>query len=550
MVRNDALMLLILAYAFRTNTRFYGNTRKSQTLLFRSQRILAQQLRRTVMFTSARGIVACMGASTQRIPQTSRDLLCRRFSVATSAQPITPPASAATSPVSPPLSSDSRVNLKPSVLVTELNRYIIGQAKAKRAVAVALRNRWRRHHLPAALRAEVTPKNILMIGPTGCGKTEIARRLSRITDSPFIKVEATKFTEVGFYGKDVDSIIKDLVRITIVQLKAKRRVEYKTKIDAQVEEAILDSLSGVRSGLSSGAAISGTSNDDATRATWRDQLRNGLLEQVSVEIEVPNDVSSDSHRMIMSLVSSSNSKVYGRGIKRTMTVSECRPVLTEVFMSRIVSGNDVTKAAIRAVEEDGIVFLDEIDKICSSASDRAFRSSADASAEGVQRDLLPLIEGTTISTPQGSVNTDHILFICSGAFSACKPSDLLPELQGRLPIRVELTALSEDDMIRILKEPKNNLIQQQIALLHTDNINLSFTDDAIIEIAHVACEVNRTIENIGARRLNTVISKIMDEISFTAADSPLNTNVVINKDYVRSKVEMLMKHTDVRRFIL
>jgi ATP-dependent HslUV protease ATP-binding subunit HslU len=429
---------------------------------------------------------------------------------------------------------EPRKNIKPSELVKELDKHIVGQNEAKRAVAVSLRNRYRRHLLSKELREEIMPKNILMIGPTGSGKTEIARRLAKITDSPFIKVEATKFTEVGFYGKDVDSIIKDLLRLTVQQMKAKKRVQYKEKIDKQVEEEILNSLAGPQA--------------ETDRESLRNQLKQGLLDKMTIEIDIPSPIDKD--QQIVHLITTGGWSGLKRSSRKKSTIAEARPILTESLMAKAMSNIDVSKAAIRAVEQDGIVFLDEIDKICSASGERSFRSSADASAEGVQRDLLPLVEGTAVTTNLGTVHTDHILFICSGAFHSVKPSDLLPELQGRLPIRVELKQLTEEDLYQILTVPINNLIKQQIELLKTDNLLLNFSDEAVKEIAKVTAEVNKTVENIGARRLNTVIQRICDELSFSAADEAPGTAVTIDRKYVLEKVTPLLKTADLSKYVL
>lgn len=436
-------------------------------------------------------------------------------------------------------------DLKPSQLVRELDRFIIGQAPAKKAVAIALRNRWRRHKLPEELRQEVTPKNILMIGPTGCGKTEIARRLARLTDSPFIKVEATKFTEVGFHGKDVDSIVQDLVRVAINGLKVRRKAEAKAAIQRAVQDKILEALTA----------------GGSSAETFRAALESGALEGIEIEIEVPiRDPSADGgdekggapqkreadmfQQFALRLARQLSGK---RTELRKLSIAEARPLLEEAHMDTLYRPEDLVKDALSEVAQDGIVFIDEIDKICTGKNEP---SHADASAEGVQRDLLPLLEGTTVSTKQGDVKTDHILFIASGAFHAVKPADLMAELQGRLPIRVELAALSEGELYRILTETENNLCQQQVELLAVDRVTLRWEDEAKREIARVAAEVNRSVENIGARRLATVIERIVDDISYVASDVPQGTTYVIDAAFVRAKVTSMLKTADLRKFIL
>jgi len=424
------------------------------------------------------------------------------------------------------------VKLKPSELVRELDKYIIGQKEAKRAVAIALRNRWRRHRVDPELRDEIMPKNILMIGPTGCGKTEIARRLAKLTDAPFIKVEATKFTEVGFHGRDVDQIIRDLVRVAMNMIRQKLRKKAQARIQTIVENKLVEAIAGKLT--------------DVSRSDLLHHLRAGRLDQVSVEIEIPvKEEELGGPRSGIMVIA--RPLMGERTERRTMLVKDARPLLEEAEAEKLSSKADIKRRAIRAVEEGGIVFIDEIDKICSSAE--TGNRHADASAEGVQRDLLPLIEGTTVSTRQGNVNTDHILFIASGAFHSVKPSDLLAELQGRLPIRVELKPLTEGDLYRILTETENNLIKQQIALLKTEGFDLRFTDDAIREIAKVAYDVNRTVENIGARRLHTIIERIMEEISFEAADKP-GGSFTVDAEHVRAKVGDLLQRSDLSRYIL
>lgn len=427
--------------------------------------------------------------------------------------------------------SKNEPELTPSQIVGELDRFIVGQIQAKKSVAIAMRNRWRRHRLPPNLVREVIPKNILMIGPTGVGKTEIARRLAKLTNAPFVKVEATKYTEVGFHGKDVDMMIRELVEVAILNVKASRKKKMKQKIDQAVEEALLRSILG---------------KNGAETESFRPMLRAGALESVHVEIDVPIKEAESGNPNDMMLLNVK--RVFGlrRTEKRKMTVAEARPILEEIETEKLSSNEDVVKEAIKIAESDGIVFIDEIDKICARPGDRY---SADASAEGVQRDLLPLIEGSTINTKYGNVETDHILFIASGAFHAVKPSDLLPELQGRLPIRVELKALTEQDLYRILTEPEQNLIIQQKALMKTEGVELEFTDDAVKEIARVAAEVNRTLENIGARRLHTVVERIMEDISF---DGPTlkGQKIVVDVSKVKEKVSHLQQKTDLSRYVL
>jgi ATP-dependent HslUV protease ATP-binding subunit HslU len=433
--------------------------------------------------------------------------------------------------------------LSPREIVSELDRYVIGQKEAKKAVAVALRNRWRRQALSDEMRDEVLPKNILMIGPTGVGKTEISRRLSKLAEAPFIKVEATRFTEVGYVGRDVEQIVRDLIEIAIAMEREKKRKEVKAKAELKAEDKVLDALVGSKASV-------------ATKESFRKRLRNGDLDNNEIEIEV-QDKSSGFQSFEIPGMPGGNvgmvnigdilGKSMGnkKGKKKKMTVKESHDILVAQESDKMIEEDKIIKEAKKATEENGIVFLDEIDKV-SARSDRV---GGDVSREGVQRDLLPLIEGTTVSTKHGPIKTDHILFIASGAFQLAKPSDLLPELQGRLPIRVELNALNEDDFKRILKEPDNSLIKQYKELLKTENVELKFTDDGIDMLAKISAEVNSSVENIGARRLHTIIEKVLDDISFNATDKAGET-ITIDKNYVNSNLGNLVKDTDLSKFIL
>ncbi len=433
-------------------------------------------------------------------------------------------------------------SLTPAQIVAELDRFIIGQKAAKRAVAVALRNRWRRQQLPDDIRDEVLPKNILMIGPTGVGKTEISRRLAKLVEAPFTKVEATKFTEVGYVGRDVEQIIRDLVEAAILLTREKRREEVKAKAHAAAEERVLDALVGETASV-------------ATRESFRQRLRDGVLDDKEIEIEVA-DTSNPMGMMdipgqpgasmgMMDLGEMLGKAMGGRTRTRKVMVRDSHDMLISEEADKLLDTESLTRDAITAVEEDGIVFIDEIDKIAA----RRDAGGADVSREGVQRDLLPLIEGATVSTKHGPVKTDHILFIASGAFHVSKPSDLLPELQGRLPIRVELTALTRDDFRQILTEPDNSLIRQYVALMGAEGVTLDFTDDGIDAIARLSAEINASVENIGARRLHTVLERVLDELSYEAPERSGETQV-IDATYVETSIGDMVRDVDLSRYVL
>jgi ATP-dependent HslUV protease ATP-binding subunit HslU len=432
----------------------------------------------------------------------------------------------------------------PREIVSELDRYIVGQGDAKRAVAIALRNRWRRQQLEGPLKDEVLPKNILMIGPTGVGKTEIARRLAKLANAPFLKVEATKFTEVGYVGRDVDSIIRDLVEVAVSLVRDAKRKDVRAQAEKNAEERVLD-------------ALVGPTASPTTRETFRKRLRGNELNDKIIEVHVAETASALPMLDIPGMPGSSMGAINigdmlgkmmgGRTKPRRVTVKDSHTLLIAEESDKLIDNDQITSEAVRVVENNGIVFLDEIDKICSRGD--TGRSGGEVSREGVQRDLLPLIEGTSVSTKYGPVKTDHVLFIASGAFHVAKPSDLLPELQGRLPIRVELKALTREDFRRILTEPEASLIKQYVALMATEGLTISFTEDAIDALADTAVLVNSTVENIGARRLQTVMERVLDEISFEASDRN-GDSVTIDAAYVTSRVGELAKNADLSKFIL
>ncbi|MEM7240580.1 MAG: ATP-dependent protease ATPase subunit HslU [Pseudomonadota bacterium] len=432
-------------------------------------------------------------------------------------------------------------NLTPREIVSELDRFIIGQKDAKRSVAVALRNRWRRKQLSDDLRDEVYPKNILMIGPTGVGKTEISRRLAKLAKAPFLKVEATKFTEVGYVGRDVEQIVRDLVDSAILMKREEKREAVKANAHGSAEDRVLD-------------ALCGEDAREATRESFRKKLRDGLFDDKEIELELQDTTNplqmfdipgQPGNNMGMMNLGDIFGKMGGRTVKRKVTVAESYKLLIDEEADKMLDEEALKREAIDAVEQSGIVFLDEIDKVCAKNDAR----SGDVSREGVQRDLLPLIEGTTVSTKHGAVKTDHILFIASGAFHIAKPSDLLPELQGRLPIRVELRALTEEDFVRILTETDNALTRQYTALMGTEEVNVDFTKDGIAEIAKIAAEVNSSVENIGARRLYTIMERVFEELSFSAPDRG-GEKVKVDKKFVTDNLGELAKGSDLSRYVL
>lgn len=437
----------------------------------------------------------------------------------------------------------SSTNFSPREIVSELDRYIIGQEDAKKAVAIALRNRWRRMQLPDNLKEEIVPKNILMVGPTGVGKTEISRRLAKLAKAPFIKVEATKFTEIGYVGRDVESIIRDLVEIAIHSTKKEMSKNVRSKAELAAEERVLEALVGANA-------------TDDTKQKFRKLLRENQLNDKEIEINILDNGNTSmptidipgmpGAQMGMISLGDLIGKPFGDKYKtKKMTVGDAYQVLMDEECDKLLDNDAITQNAIKAVENDGIVFIDEIDKITGKDE----RRGGDVSREGVQRDLLPLIEGTTVNTKYGSIKTDHILFICSGAFHLAKPSDLLPELQGRLPIRVELKALSQNDFVRILTEPEANLIEQYIALMHTENFTLKFSKEAINKIADIAVQINENIENIGARRLHTVLEILLEDISFSASERG-GEELEITADMVNEKLEKFTQSSDLSKFIL
>lgn len=458
--------------------------------------------------------------------------------------------------------------LTPQQIVKELDKYIVGQFEAKRNVAIALRNRWRRMHVKSEMRSEIVPNNILMIGATGVGKTEIARRLAKIADAPFVKVEASKFTEVGYVGRDVESMVRDLVEQSVNMVKARKKEEVKEKAAQAVEEIILDALIPPMRSKPAGFAVTTEENgsepttdvelNERTRNLFRDKIKNGELEDRKIEINVKGSGNPGVGMIgagMMDEVSMMNLQDMLSGMmpkkpkKRKVTVGEARTILLEEEAAKLIDMDEVKEEAIRKAEDAGIIFIDEIDKIASGASKKG--GGPDVSREGVQRDLLPIVEGSTVNTKYGVIKTDHVLFVAAGAFHISKPSDLIPELQGRFPIRVELTNLTKEDFVRILKEPKNALTKQYQALFEAEGVNVSFDDEAVDEIAKTAFDINAEVENIGARRLHTVMSRLLNEFLFDVPDKiAANTEILITRKLVQEKLSGLIKNRDLSEYIL
>ncbi|KAK9917368.1 hypothetical protein WJX75_003610 [Coccomyxa subellipsoidea] len=506
------------------------------------------------LLTSARSRSSLAHAHQSTVARTSSLILSRLFQtegvVHSETAPALPFASEHHS-----LDEDDEfdTDLTPKQVVDRLDRYIVGQAEAKRAVANALRNRWRRRQIASPMKEEIVPKNILMIGPTGCGKTEIARRLAKLADAPFVKVEATKFTEVGFHGRDVDQIVRDLVDAAIISTRAKMRRQLRADISRAVEDKILDCLVGPVS----------ENGPNTTRESFRALYQEGQLDERKITIDLPGsrvsvtNMDGPGGQALQEMLSRLDRVIASRknsGEKREMKVSEARPIIEDMVSERLISDDAVQREAIQAVEQDGIVFIDEIDKIVVNQD---LRYGADASSEGVQRDLLPIIEGSQVSTKYGNVSTDYILFICSGAFHQCKPSDMLAELQGRLPIRVELKGLTANDFFRILTEPEHNMIKQQQALIATEGVELIFTDAAIRQISQVAEEVNTLVDNIGARRLHTILERILEDISFSAPEQAKDAidrgekfTYTVTEQHISNALGDLLKKKDLSKYIL